>query len=173
VTVTVTVTVSTRAIISDRRCGRHGHGVFILATSSKGRSMHCMRSVRGCFIFHSQGPSLKVHHGQCLRSVTKHDSGGSPPGAACDGEKPPHDKMQGSASRRWSRLSPYLPNGHGNGHGHEVTFPSAKNFPSRVQCRKANARSWPPRLCFFLHTRAGPWHTFCKGPRLREINHHV
>ncbi len=34
------------------------------------------------FIFRNQGPSLKVHHGQCLTSMTKHDSGGSPPGAA-------------------------------------------------------------------------------------------
>ncbi len=41
----------------------HGHGVFILATSS-------MRSIRGGFIFRNRGPSLKVHHGQCLTSMT-------------------------------------------------------------------------------------------------------
>jgi hypothetical protein len=71
-----------------------------------------MRSMRGGFIFHNRGPSLKVHHGQCLTSMTKHDSGGSPPGAACDRAKPPHDRTQGSASGWRSRLSPYLPNGH-------------------------------------------------------------
>ena len=34
-------------------------------------SMHSMRSVRGRFISHSLGLSLKVHHGQCLTSMTK------------------------------------------------------------------------------------------------------
>jgi hypothetical protein len=43
-----------------------------------------LRSMRGGFIFRSRMPSLKVHHGQCLTSMTKHDSGGSPPGTACD-----------------------------------------------------------------------------------------
>jgi hypothetical protein len=41
------------------------------------RSMRSMRSMRGGFIFRNRGPSLKVHHGQCLTSMTKHDSGGS------------------------------------------------------------------------------------------------
>jgi hypothetical protein len=46
-------------------------------------AMRSMRSMRGGFIFRSRGPSLKVHHGQCLTSVTKHDTGGSPLEAAC------------------------------------------------------------------------------------------
>jgi hypothetical protein len=62
-----------------------------------------MRSVRGGFIFRNRGPSLKVHHGQCLTSMTKHDSGGSPPGAACDSMKPPHDKTQGSTCSVFTR----------------------------------------------------------------------
>jgi hypothetical protein len=33
--------------------------------------MRSMRSMRGGFIFRSRGPSLKVHHGQCLTSMTK------------------------------------------------------------------------------------------------------
>jgi hypothetical protein len=45
-------------------------------------TMRSMRSMRGGFIFRNRGPSLKVHHGQCLTSMTEHDSGGSPPGAA-------------------------------------------------------------------------------------------
>jgi hypothetical protein len=59
--------------------------------------MRSMRSMRGGIIFRNRGPSLKVlnkptthrthrthiHHGQCLTRMTKHDSGGSPPGAAC------------------------------------------------------------------------------------------
>jgi hypothetical protein len=57
-----------------------------------------MRSMCGGFISRNWGPSLKVHHGQCLTSMTKHDSGASPPGATCDSAKPPHDKAQGSAS---------------------------------------------------------------------------
>ncbi len=56
------------------------------------RSMRSMRSMRGGFIFRNRGPSLKVHHCQHLASVTKHDTGGSPPGAACDSAKPPHGK---------------------------------------------------------------------------------
>jgi hypothetical protein len=70
-------------------------------------SMRSMRSMRGGFIFRNRGPSLKVHHGQCLTSMTKHDSGGSPPGTACDSAKPPHDKTRGSTSGWRSRLSPY------------------------------------------------------------------
>ncbi len=54
--------------------------------------MRSMRSMRGGFIFRNRGPSLKVHHCQHLASVTKHDTGGSPPGAACDSAKPPHGK---------------------------------------------------------------------------------
>jgi hypothetical protein len=78
--------------------------------STEGTGVHCMRSI----VVDLFRPSLKVHHSQCLTSMTKHDAGGSPPGAACDIMKPPHDKTQGSASSlRWrSRLSPYLPNGH-------------------------------------------------------------
>jgi hypothetical protein len=53
-------------------------------------SMCSMCSMRGGIIFHNRGPSLKVHHCQCLTRITKHDSGGSPPGAACDSAKPPH-----------------------------------------------------------------------------------
>jgi hypothetical protein len=36
------------------------------------------------------GPSLKVHHCQHLASMSKQDTGGSPPGAACDSAEPPH-----------------------------------------------------------------------------------
>jgi hypothetical protein len=54
--------------------------------------MRSMRSMRGGIIFRNRGPSLKVHHGQCPTRMTKHDSGGSPPGAACDSTKPPHGK---------------------------------------------------------------------------------
>ncbi len=57
-----------------------------------------MCSMCGGFIFHSLRPSLKVRHSQCLTSVTKHDSGGSPPGAACYSAKLSHDKTQCSAS---------------------------------------------------------------------------
>jgi hypothetical protein len=32
--------------------------------------MRSMRSMRGGFIFRNRGPSLKVHHGQCLTSMT-------------------------------------------------------------------------------------------------------
>jgi hypothetical protein len=39
-------------------------------------TMRSMRSMRGGFIFHNRGPSLKVHHCQHLASVTKHDTGG-------------------------------------------------------------------------------------------------
>ena len=39
--------------------------------SSPMRSMHSMRSMRGGFIFRNWGPSLKVHDGQCLASMTK------------------------------------------------------------------------------------------------------
>jgi hypothetical protein len=71
--------------------------IFSCAAVARGmalRSMRSMRSMRGGFIFRNRGPSLKVHHGQCLTSMTKHDSGGSPPGprgrmrrreAVCDG----------------------------------------------------------------------------------------
>ncbi len=77
-----------------------------------GRYMLSMRSMRGGFIFRSQGPSLKVHHSQYLASMTKHDTGGLPPGAACDSTKPPHGKARGSISGWRSRLGPFLPNGH-------------------------------------------------------------
>ncbi len=80
--------------------------------------------MRGGIIFRNWGPSLKVHHGQCLTRMTKHDSGGSPPGAACDSAKPPHGKMQGSTSGWRSLLSPYLPNG---------CFPLRPNGYSSVQ----------------------------------------
>ncbi len=40
--------------------------------------MCSMRSMCGGFIFCNRGPSLKVHHGQHLASMTKHDTGGSP-----------------------------------------------------------------------------------------------
>jgi hypothetical protein len=36
--------------------------------------------------------------GQHLTSMTKYDTGGSPPGAACDSTKPPHGKARGSVS---------------------------------------------------------------------------
>ena len=39
-----------------------------------------MRSMRREFGFRDRGPLLKVHRGQCLTSMTKHDSSGSPPG---------------------------------------------------------------------------------------------
>ncbi len=32
-----------------------------------------MRSMRGGFILRNRGPSLEVHHGQCLTSMTMHD----------------------------------------------------------------------------------------------------
>jgi hypothetical protein len=56
------------------------------------RSMCSMRSMRGGIIFRNWGPLLKVHHGQCLTRMTKHDSGESPPRAACDSAKQPHGK---------------------------------------------------------------------------------
>jgi hypothetical protein len=39
-------------------------------------SMRSMLSMRGGFIFRNWGPSLEVHRGQCLTSMTKHDAGG-------------------------------------------------------------------------------------------------
>jgi hypothetical protein len=36
--------------------------------------MHCMRSMRGGFIFGTRGPSLKMHHGQYFTSMTMHDA---------------------------------------------------------------------------------------------------
>jgi hypothetical protein len=45
--------------------------------------MRFMRFMRDGLIFRSRGPSLEVHHGQCLTSMTKHDTcglPGSPPG---------------------------------------------------------------------------------------------
>jgi hypothetical protein len=74
----------------------HQHAIYT-------RSMRSMRSMRGGIIFRNRGPSLKVHHGQCPTRIAKHDSGGSPPGAACDSAKPPHGKTQGSTSG-WSHL---------------------------------------------------------------------
>ena len=79
----------------------HWWGGFPLVVSS----MRSMRYMRGGFIFRNRGPLLKVHHSQCLTSMTKHDAGGSPPGAACNSAKPPHGKTQGSASGWRSRLS--------------------------------------------------------------------
>jgi hypothetical protein len=35
-------------------------------------SMRPMRSMRGGLIFRNRGPSLKVHHGQCLTSMYVH-----------------------------------------------------------------------------------------------------
>jgi hypothetical protein len=35
--------------------------------------LETVRSMRGGFIFRNRGPSLKVHRGQCLKSMTKHD----------------------------------------------------------------------------------------------------
>jgi hypothetical protein len=87
-------------------------------------SMRFMRSMRGGFVFRNRRPSLKAHHGQCLTSMTKHDSGGSPPGDACDSKKPPHGKTQGSVSGWRRRLGPYLPNGH---------FPKRPAYYSIVQ----------------------------------------
>ncbi len=83
-------------------------------------AMRSMRSVRGGFIFRS--PEDTSRPVSLRTSMTKHDAGGSPPGAACDSAKPPHDKMQGSASGLRGRLSPYLPNGH---------FPTRPNYYSR------------------------------------------
>ncbi len=42
--------------------------VLVLGFLHRSRSM---RSMRGGFIFRSQGPSLKVHHGQYRTSMTK------------------------------------------------------------------------------------------------------
>ncbi len=36
-----------------------------------------MRTTSSGFIFSNQGPSLNVHRGQCLTSMSKHDAGGS------------------------------------------------------------------------------------------------
>jgi hypothetical protein len=69
--------------------------------------MRSMRSMRGGIIFRNRGPSLKVHHGQCLASMTKHDTDVSPPGAECESAKLSHDKTQGSTSGCRSRLSPH------------------------------------------------------------------
>jgi hypothetical protein len=46
--------------------------------------MCSMHSMHGGLIFRNLGPLLKVHHCQHLASMTKHDTSGSPPGAACD-----------------------------------------------------------------------------------------
>jgi hypothetical protein len=68
-------------------CTRKQHTKYSMRSM---RSMRCMRfmrymrsmhSIRGGFVFRNWGPSRNVHHGQCLTSMTKHDSGGSPPGA--------------------------------------------------------------------------------------------
>ena len=76
----------------------HGHGNKFIYSSE----------VYACYAFYAwwiyfpqlddRGTSLKVHRGQCLTSMTKHDSGGWPSRAACDSAKPPHDKTQGSTS---------------------------------------------------------------------------
>ncbi len=66
------------------------------------RSMRSMRSMRGGFIFRSRGPWLKVHHGQCLTSMTKHDSGGS---RRTTGFEIPGPMTQ---DRSWIFLSVYL-----------------------------------------------------------------
>ncbi len=53
---------------------------------------HCITSLvfscLFCFCFLINFTTLKVHHCQHLASMTKHDTGGSPPGAACDSTKP-------------------------------------------------------------------------------------
>ncbi len=67
-----------------------------------------MCSMCAGFIFCSWGSLLKVHHGQCLTGMTKHYTGGLPPGSACDRAKPPHGKAQGSASRWQSKSGPFL-----------------------------------------------------------------
>ncbi len=54
--------------------------------------MRSMRSMRGGFVFRNQGPSLKVHRGQCLTSMTKHDTGGWPPETACDSDTSASDR---------------------------------------------------------------------------------
>jgi hypothetical protein len=67
---------------------------------------HSMRSMLGGVNFRNQGPSLKIHRGHCLTSMTKHDSGGSPPEATFDSAEVLHNKTQGSTSGWRSRLSP-------------------------------------------------------------------
>jgi hypothetical protein len=46
---------------------------FIMARHGKGAAsaMHSMRSMRGEFFFRNRGPSVKVHHGQCLTSMAQ------------------------------------------------------------------------------------------------------
>jgi hypothetical protein len=45
-------------------------------------TMRSMRSMRGGIIFRNRGPSLKVHHGQCLTRMTKYDTLRKGPGAS-------------------------------------------------------------------------------------------
>jgi hypothetical protein len=66
------------------------YALYLLAPQTQ--SMHSMCSMHGGFIFRNWGPSLKVHHCQHLASMTKHDTGGSPPGVACDSTEQPHGK---------------------------------------------------------------------------------
>ena len=61
-----------------------------------GRDGLCsMRSMRVGFIFRSRGPSLKVHHGQCLTSMAKHDTGGSPLRTTARSHSTEHQWCQG------------------------------------------------------------------------------
>jgi hypothetical protein len=97
--------------------------------------MRSMRSMRGGFIFRNRGPSLKVtvvHHGQYLTSMTKHDSGGSPPGAACDSmnyfspalvlqaDSADSHTLKGRSSEAGgtAAVPESVASGHGHGHGH-------------------------------------------------------
>jgi hypothetical protein len=72
--------------------GMHIYNICTGMHACMSASYSHLRSMRGGFIFRNQGPSLKVHHGQCVTSMTKHDSGGSPPRAACNSAKQPHGK---------------------------------------------------------------------------------
>jgi hypothetical protein len=66
---------------------KYGHVMMYVSQCS----VCSMRSIRGGFILRNRGPSPKVPHGQCLTSMTKHDSGGSPPGDA--GSRYTHARM--------------------------------------------------------------------------------
>ncbi len=96
--VTVTVTVTVRAVSKFLR-------VLIVLRS---RWSEAIMAVTVCSM---RGPGWAYFsRSEALAEVTSrlvyhkhdqaHNSGGSPPGAACDRAKPPHDKMQGSASVR-------------------------------------------------------------------------
>ncbi len=54
----------------------NSHGQACIIIHSEGDRLEVsMRPMRGGFIFRNRGPSLKVHHGQHLASMTKHDTG--------------------------------------------------------------------------------------------------